>query len=265
MHPRSFALLFATALSSSAFFTANTASAAESVTLHTAFFGTQSRYGCTQYSAAFDIVTTPFGHDKAVFVHLKESDGAWIDLPATFVEAIPGDRELWRASTIYGQGACPTAKVAPDTFEVAIRVNTASGDAWDNNGGNNYSASKASGGFLGGTNIALAAMSLYIAPEGGRVFLAEAFVRNLAPTKDVDVVYSLDGWQSVETAPLSYVNPYILGYGSYASPNSNGIEVWGRPTVTFPSGCIDFAIRYRVGGTEYWENNFGRNYRLCAP
>jgi hypothetical protein len=63
---------------------------------------------------------------------------------------------------------------------------------------------------------------------------------------------------------LSYVNPYILGYGSYASPNSNGIEVWGRPAVTFPSGCIDFAIRYRVSGAKFWENNFGRNYRLCV-
>jgi hypothetical protein len=90
-------------------------------------------------------------------------------------------------------------------------------------------------------------------------------VRNLALTKNVDVVYSLDGWQTVQTAPLSYVNPYILGYGAYASPNSNGIEVWGRPAVTFPSGCIDFAIRYRVSDAEFWENNLGRNYRLCAP
>jgi hypothetical protein len=264
MYHRFLAPLFAIALSLTAFFAASTASA-ESVNLHSAFFGTQSRYGCTQYSATFDILTTPFAHEKAVFVHLKESDGAWIDLPATFVETIPGDRELWRASIIYGQGACPTAKAAPEAFEAAIRVNTASGDTWDNNGGNNYSAAKASGAFLVDTNIAVAGMSLYIAPEGGRVFWADAFVRNLALTKNVDVVYSLDGWQTVQTAPLSYVNPYILGYGSYASPNSNGIEVWGRPAVTFPSGCIDFAIRYRVSGEEFWENNFGRNYRLCAP
>jgi hypothetical protein len=262
---RFLALLFASVLSLAALSTASIASAAERVKLHTAFFGTQSRYGCTQYSAAFDILTTAFGHEKSVFVHLQESDGVWVDVPASFVETIPGDRELWRASILYGQGACPTAKAAPDTFEIAIKVSTATGDIWDNNGGINYRAAKASGSLLVGTDIAIAGMGLSIAPEGDRVLLADAFVRNIAFTKNVDVVYSLDGWQTVETAPFSYVNPYVLGYGSYASPNANGSEVWGRPTVRFPSGCIDFAIRYRVSGAEYWENNFGRNYRLCTP
>src|SRR5688500_11720540 len=84
MHRRLVALLIASTLSLGAFVTASTASAAESVQLHRAFLGTQSRYGCTQYSAAFDILTTPFGHEKSVYVHLKESDGAWVDLPASF-------------------------------------------------------------------------------------------------------------------------------------------------------------------------------------
>jgi Carbohydrate/starch-binding module (family 21) len=265
MHRRSLIVLFALLVSLAALFTATTASAAESVELHTAFFGTQSKYGCTQYSGSFDIVTTAFGNQKSVFVRLQESDAAWADLPASFVETIPGGRELWRASIIYGQGACPTAKMAPDTFELAIKVTTGSGDIWDNNGGANYKAAKGSGGYLVGVNIALGGMAVYIAPEGHRVFLADAFVRNLAYTKSVDVLYSLDGWKTVQTAPLAYVNPYVLGYGSYASPNANGIEVWGRPTVTFASGCIDFAIRYRVSGAEYWENNFGRNFHLCAP
>jgi Carbohydrate/starch-binding module (family 21) len=265
MHRRFFGLMLAWVMSLGAFFVTTTASAAETVNLYTAFFGTQSRYGCTQYSGSFDVLTTAFGHQKAVFVHLRESDGAWVDLPASFIEEVPGGREVWRASIIYGQGACPTAKVAPDTFELAIKVTTASGDTWDNNGGANYQAAKGSGSYLVGTNIAVAGMTVYIAPEGQRVFSVDAFVRNLGYEKNVEVVYSLDGWNTVETAPLAFVDPYVLGYGSYASPNANGIEVWGRPTVTFASGCIDFAVRYRVSGAEYWDNNFGRNYHLCAP
>jgi hypothetical protein len=265
MYCRFLALLLASVVSVGVLFTASAAFAAESVKLYTAFFGTQSRYGCTQYSAAFDVLTTPFGHDKAVYVHLKESDGAWADVPASFVETLPGGREVWRASVIYGQGACPTTKAAPDTFEFAVRVSTPAGDTWDNHAGANYEAPRASGSFLSDANVVLAGMSLSIAPEGHRVFRADVFVRNIAYDKTVDVVYSTDGWQTTATAPLGYVNPYVLGYGSYASPNGNGIEVWGRPSVTFSSGCIDFAIRYRVGGAEHWENNFGRNFRLCAP
>jgi Carbohydrate/starch-binding module (family 21) len=265
MNRRSLALMFSLFVSLGALFTPSTASAAESVELYTAFFGLQSRYGCTQYSASFDILTTAFDHQKSVYVHLQESDGMWVDLPASYIETIPGGREVWRASIIYGQGACPTAKPAPDTFELAVKVSTSSGDTWDNNGGENYKAAKASGSLLIGTNIAIAGMSLYIPPEGGRVFSADAFVRNIGYAKNVDVVYSVDGWETVQTAPLGYVNPYVIGYGSYASPNANGIEVWGRPNVTFSSGCIDFAIRYRVNGAEYWENNFGRNFHLCAP
>jgi hypothetical protein len=265
MNRRLLALFFASVIALGAFSMARTASAAESVKLFTAFFGTQSRYGCTQYSGSFDILTTTFGHQKLVYVHLKESDGAWVDVPASFVETLPDGREVWRAWVLYGQGACPTEKLAPDTFELAIKVSASSGDTWDNNGGANYKAAKASGSLLVGTNVVAGGMSVYVQSDGVRTFYADAFVRNLAYTKNVDVVYSTDAWQTMKTAPLAYTNLYVIGYGSYASPNSNGTEVWNRPNVTFAAGCIDFAIRYRVNGAEYWDNNFGRNYHLCAP
>ena len=265
MHHRWLVLLLSSLVSLGALFTASTASAAEAVQLYTAFFGIQSRYGCTQYSGSFDILTTAFGHDKSVYVHLRESDGAWIDLPASFVEGLPDGRERWRASVIYGQGACPTAKTAPDTFEFAVKVSTRAGDTWDHAGGANYSALKASGSFLGDIQVAAAGMSLSLAQDGSHVFRADAFVRNIAYGKSVDVVYSTDGWQTVQTASLEYTPTYVLGYGSYASPNVNGIEVWGRTSMTVPAGCVDFAIRYRVNESEYWDNDFGRNFHLCAP
>jgi hypothetical protein len=265
MNRRLLALFFASVISLSAFFTATTASAAESVKLFTAFFGTQSRYGCTQHSGSFDILTTAFGYQKSVYVHLKEVDGSWVDLPASFIEALPDGREVWRASVLYGQGACPTAKLPPDTFELAIKVSTSSGDTWDNNGGANYQAAKASGSMLVVPQVASGGMSVYNQGDGSRAFYANAFLRNLGYSKNVDIVYSTDGWKTAKTAPLAYTNPYFLGYGSYASPNSNGIEVWVPPTITFADPCVDFAIRYRVNGTESWDNNFGRNYHLCAP
>ena len=249
--------------------TTSRAAAAESVTLHSAFLGNQSTHGCTQHTASFDILTTSFGNQKSVYVHLKERDGAWIDIPATYIETIPDGREVWRAGTSYGQGACPTAKQAPDTFEFAVKVSTPSGDTWDSNGGSNYAGAKGSGSFLVGADVTLAWANVTKSPSGANTFSAEGFLRNLGYSKDVAVVYSVDGWITTNTAALAYKPSYQSGYGYYASPNANGVEVWGlgpswEPLFTFAGSCVDFVIRYRVNGAEFWDNNFGRNHRRCV-
>src|SRR5262249_15837446 len=158
---------------------------------------------------SFDIITTPFGNQKSVFVHLKEVDGAWIDVPATFIEVIPGNREIWRAYVAYGQGACPTPKAAPETFEFAIKVSRSSGDTGHNNDGGKYKATKGSGSLLVDTNVALGGASVYTPPTGPRTFQAVSLVRNIAYAKNVDIVYSTDGWKTTKTASLNYFSSYI--------------------------------------------------------
>ena len=80
-------------------------------------------------------------------------------------------------------------------------------------------------------------------------------VKNIAYEKCVSVRYSFDAWQSgkEETAK------YILG-ASTEGADSFFFHI--RPPQITADRKMEFAIRYRVCGREYWDNNFGDNYRL---
>jgi hypothetical protein len=252
--------LLATLLTLTSAFDAGIVSA-ESVEFYSGFFGTNSRYGCTQKSGTFRILTSAFANNKSVYVHLLERDGTWSDLPASFVEALPDGREVWTTSVTYGQGACPTTRTAPATFRFAVKVVPASGPTlWDNNGGTDFSAPAASGDYLPRVKV----LSFSAFAYNGQLSVAAA-VKNLAYAKQVDIAYSTNGWQSVLYAPLAFTSSYTLGYGAYVSPNATGVERWQAQTQAVAGAtCFDYAIRYTVNGQTYWDNNFGRNYHVCA-
>lgn len=77
-------------------------------------------------------------------------------------------------------------------------------------------------------------------------------VQNLGFDKDVDLFFSHHGSSSWQQAPLLFQGHY----GNY--------DVFGSNS-TGPIAQIDtFAIRYRVGVLEYWDNNGGSDY-LIGP
>lgn len=79
-------------------------------------------------------------------------------------------------------------------------------------------------------------------------------LENLAFAKDVDVVWAgEDGvWQVLPA--------------TYHSTSGDGRECWHAGVTIQPvSPCnIQFALRYRVAGGEFWDNNHGLNYRSQA-
>ncbi|NWU96844.1 PPR3E phosphatase, partial [Upupa epops] len=81
-------------------------------------------------------------------------------------------------------------------------------------------------------------------------------VLNVAYEKVVSVRYTLDGWASCREAPAHYQPP---------APADGTTD---RFAFLLPLGAgnaetaLEFAVRYRVAGTEYWDNNEGENYRL---
>uniref|UniRef100_A0A8C0J9X7 CBM21 domain-containing protein n=1 Tax=Chelonoidis abingdonii TaxID=106734 RepID=A0A8C0J9X7_CHEAB len=79
-------------------------------------------------------------------------------------------------------------------------------------------------------------------------------VLNLAYEKAVSVRYTLNRWVSCAEVTAAYLSP---------GP-ADGLT--DRFSFHLPAaaagGTLEFAVRYRVAGTEYWDNNEGLNYRL---
>ncbi|KAM9288629.1 protein phosphatase 1 regulatory subunit 3E [Morus bassanus] len=79
-------------------------------------------------------------------------------------------------------------------------------------------------------------------------------VLNLAYEKAVSVRYTLDGWASCAEVPAAY---------QPAGP-ADGLTDRFAFLLPLPAAeaALEFAVRYRVAGAEYWDNNEGENYRL---
>ncbi|KAJ0002156.1 hypothetical protein NQD34_001952, partial [Periophthalmus magnuspinnatus] len=89
-------------------------------------------------------------------------------------------------------------------------------------------------------------------------FSLSGFVRvlNLAFEKSVSLRYSINNWISFMDSLASYV------------PNSSDGATDKfcfkivMPTYLDNGGTLQFAIKYCVGGQEYWDNNNGNNYKV---
>jgi maltose 6'-phosphate phosphatase len=97
--------------------------------------------------------------------------------------------------------------------------------------------------------------------KGGTVRQALAFlvsVENLGFVKAVDVVWAgEDGaWQEM---PAQYRGPHGATRECWAA----GFSVTGQPSHPVP-GSIRFALRFRCGQAEFWDNNRGNDYQSSA-
>uniref|UniRef100_H3A3I4 Protein phosphatase 1 regulatory subunit 3E n=1 Tax=Latimeria chalumnae TaxID=7897 RepID=H3A3I4_LATCH len=81
-------------------------------------------------------------------------------------------------------------------------------------------------------------------------------VLNLAFEKDVCIRYSMDHWRSFSDAAAIYLPDPLDRYTdrfAFRLP---------LPAFLGPGNTMQFALRYRVSGIEYWDNNGGSNYAL---
>lgn len=81
-------------------------------------------------------------------------------------------------------------------------------------------------------------------------------VKNIAFVKEVTVRFTVDGWKS-----------YRDIWADYVPKSSDGKTDRFQFRISVPQdvdvgGKLEFAIRYRTAGKEYWDNNFQCNY--CA-
>jgi protein phosphatase 1 regulatory subunit 3A/B/C/D/E len=100
------------------------------------------------------------------------------------------------------------------------------------------------------TNVCLEKIVCYTFGIYGRIC-----VKNMAYEKCVAVRYSFDAWQSCQEE----IARYIPGA---STDNVDSFFFHMQPPKTNTDRKMEFAIRYRVCGKDYWDNNFGDNYRL---
>ncbi|KAL7978825.1 hypothetical protein Chor_013314 [Crotalus horridus] len=81
-------------------------------------------------------------------------------------------------------------------------------------------------------------------------------VLNLAYEKSVSVRYSLNRWASCNEVPAAYLPPPA------AAPDGRTDRFAFHLPVGAGTTLLEFAVRYRVAGAEYWDNNEGHNYKL---
>uniref|UniRef100_A0A4W6C9Y5 CBM21 domain-containing protein n=1 Tax=Lates calcarifer TaxID=8187 RepID=A0A4W6C9Y5_LATCA len=89
-------------------------------------------------------------------------------------------------------------------------------------------------------------------------FSLSGFVRvlNLAFEKSVSLRYSLNNWIT-----------FMDSLASYVPDSSDGVTdkfcfKIVMPTYLDNGGTLQFAIKYCVGGQEFWDNNNGNNYKV---
>ena len=90
-------------------------------------------------------------------------------------------------------------------------------------------------------------------------------VKNLAFEKEVCVRFTFDSWRTFQESNASYVP------GSGAEEEGGGVArgmdsffFHLKPPAMTESRKMEFAIRYKVVVGQFWDNNFGDNYRLVC-
>lgn len=93
-----------------------------------------------------------------------------------------------------------------------------------------------------------------IVRESEQALVGTVKVRNLAYDKEVVVRASADNWKTHEDNYCTYVEqagaPALILYDTFRF----------RLTLPVKSDVIEFCVRYRTDGKEFWDNNEGNNY-----
>ncbi|WP_163835079.1 hypothetical protein [Spartinivicinus ruber] len=255
---------FATLLFSSLGFATQSVHLIKAMSSGYSFYGTRSEH---QY---FDILVDRKLNAETVWLRLIADDGTWQDLPATRVADIGSKTERWQMnhqSCMRGENLCNSNYQSQtiNFIKFAIYANTASGLYWDNNQGRDYWLTKGSGWLLG-KRINVAANNAFPAVlyKEQKTFYPQVLLRNIVPSKQVQVIYSFDSWLTSHTMEAEYQAYQIIGPkgGLVKNPSKYGVESWGAAIPVANKNQLAYFVRYKVDGHWYTDNNLGQNYQV---
>ncbi len=217
--------------------------------------------GFSTWTRKFTVRVSNLAYDKKVSIYHEKVDGSWEEIALSYNCNIDDQNEIWTGK--YEYSGYTTDRVFDDEFVVKYDVNGTT--YWDNNNDNNYVIGEKEIGSLFAQqdlNVNVDFGSLYPYYSGGNIFNVVADVRNIDPNKEVEVVYTTDGWQTKQYLQLEFTPRYYSGYAYVLiSPNQFNIERWtGSVIVDSLLDEIEYVVVYKVNGEEYWDNNYGKNY-----
>ncbi|MFC4161250.1 hypothetical protein [Chitinimonas lacunae] len=238
------------------------AQAADEVKLLRARSVISSKYGFVHQNATFDVKVRNLGYDKQVVLHYREPDGAWQQTKLRYSHPTGPDSEVWlghvaRLDQRNGQPMSPASL----EFSISYQVNGV--EFRDDNHSRNYRIDSNEGELLFDRVVYNSGYGPVLTNFYGNTLYGNVVLKNIAPEKSVQVVYSVDNWQTVKLANANYSPYFWTGWYSWLpNPSPAGFEVWNYELDIGDANRVDYAIRYGVAGQEYWDNNGGRNYRV---
>jgi hypothetical protein len=184
----------------------------------------------------FSVLVENLSFQKALFIHAN-LNGTWTDIPMQFEKSVGNGKEMWKLRIDRG---------VQYNLEFAVKYQVNGKVFWDNNNNQNFLIDSSEGRRLFGINV-LAAGDYSVR---NYFFHSTITVKNLGPTKQVDVIYSTDNWATTKVAYAVFDRSHP-GYEN---------EEWTFDVDVSGASEIKYAISYQVNGVTYWDNNFGRNY-----
>lgn len=206
------------------------------------------------YKTSGYVVVKEDGFNEKVIIHYSYG-GNWEQVKAEFIGLNQQQQQIWKFET---PEIKPSFHYYKFTSEFAINYQKDGKSYWDNNNGENY--------FLRMTNVPnfsnrpyilgslnlLLKQSNYHQYKGQANLRGEVIVKNLAYNKDIQIVYTTDNWATKQQVVANYYTNY-----------DNNLETWGFMIRNLaPDSEIKYRIKYTVNGSTYWDDNFGRDYKI---
>ena len=241
----------------------HTVLAAGEVNLLDAVSRTSYYKGFSWEDGRFEALVANLGYAKQVSAHIKKADGSWVDFPLNFVRSTGANKEVWAAQYYIQSWGGGTNNLPPtgDIIEFAIKYQVNGQTYWDNNGSLNYKLPHGAGSLLGkDVNVVLANYNPSVNLGLATNLIGQITLRNIAPAKNVKVIYTTDNWATTKEAAAGFSPYFAMGYSYVSNPNSLGFEEWTYNLEVGNASKVEYAISYTVNGKTYWDNNQGRNY-----
>jgi hypothetical protein len=208
---------------------------------------TPSGTGSFSYFTNARVVVENVAFDKSVGIWGSPSSGDWQFFPCNFDHSLPNNLEIWTAHI-------GSTEIVQFGVEYLVSGNI----YWDNNDGFNYLLDTGAAHTDGiGTTVVgpnVLAVAWGIQPNG--TLNVEVLVKNLAFTKQVAIVYTVDNWTTFHNA----FGGFQRTFPPATMPHQIQSELWEISVLLTPGAFGQFAVSYIVGGVTYWDNNFGANY-----